>query len=372
MVQSIIILGGGSAGLIAALSLHAKLPDIPITVVRSLAMGVIGVGEGTTHAVPAYFHQTLGLNRAEFFRAVDPSYKRGVRFLWGPRDHYDYGFGNSLALKLQGLSKPFGYYCDEDFSHTNPIASLMAQGRFFLRGADGNPVNDAFFGYHFENARLVDYLESAAAARGITLLDDELAEAPMDDTGVLELRLASGRSMRSDLYVDASGFCSELLGRALGERFVSFKSSLFCERAVVGGWERTVEPVLPYTISETMEAGWCWQIEHRTRIRSGEATCTRRNSSPMPKPKRSSAARTPRSPRPAWSSSSPAAGKRLGSRMSSPWATRLASSNRWRLRLWRWSVNKAKIWQGAWRKTTVHPPPRPWRFTTAPQPPRGT
>ncbi len=269
MVQSILILGGGSAGLIAALSLRAKLPDIPITVVRSVAMGVIGVGEGTTLSVPGYFHQTLGLNRAEFFRAVDPSYKRGVRFLWGPRDHYDYGFGNNLALKLQGLSKPFGYYCDKDLSHTNPVASLMTHGRFFLRGADGNRVDDSFLGYHFENARLVAYLESAAAARGITLVDDELAEAPVDDTGVLELRLVSGRSMRADLYVDASGFRAELLGRALGEPFVSFKSSLFCERAVVGGWERTTEPVLPYTTSETMEAGWCWQIEHRTRINRG-------------------------------------------------------------------------------------------------------
>jgi tryptophan halogenase len=269
MIQSITILGGGSAGLIAALGLRARLRDVQITVVRSLALGVIGVGEGTTLTVPGYLHQYLGLNRAEFFQSVDPSYKRGVRFQWGPRPYYDYAFGNNLALKLQGLDKPFGYYCDEEFSHTNPVGSLMAQGRFFLRGGDGKPVYDTFFGYHFENAKLVSYLESTAAARGITFIDDELVEAALDDAGVSELRLASGRSVRSDLYVDASGFRCELLGRALGEPFVSFKSSLFCERAVVGGWERTTEPVLPYTSSETMDAGWCWQIEHRTRINRG-------------------------------------------------------------------------------------------------------
>jgi tryptophan halogenase len=81
--------------------------------------------------------------------------------------------------------------------------------------------------------------------------------------------LASGAAVKADLYVDCSGFRSELLGRALGEPLVSFKSSLFCDRAVVGGWDRTDEPIKPYTTAETMDAGWCWQIEHEHRINRG-------------------------------------------------------------------------------------------------------
>ena len=61
-----------------------------------------------------------------------------------------------------------------------------------------------------------------------------------------------------------------LLGKALGEPFVSFKRSLFCDRAVVGGWDRgRDEPIKPYTTCETMDAGWCWQIEHENRINRG-------------------------------------------------------------------------------------------------------
>ena len=50
--------------------------------------------------------------------------------------------------------------------------------------------------------------------------------------------LESGRIETSDLYVDCSGFASVLLGKTLGEPFMSFKRTLFCDRAVVGGWKR--------------------------------------------------------------------------------------------------------------------------------------
>jgi tryptophan halogenase len=74
------------------------------------------------------------------------------------------------------------------------------------------------------------------------------------------------------LYVDASGFASVLLGKTLGEPFVSYDKTLFCDRAVVGGWDRK-DPedmvIKPYTTCETMDCGWCWQIEHENRINRG-------------------------------------------------------------------------------------------------------
>ena len=63
--------------------------------------------------------------------------------------------------------------------------------------------------------------------------------------------------------MDASGFRSELLGRALNEPYRSYADSLFSDRAVIGGWSRgRNEPILPYTVAETMDAGWCWRIDH--------------------------------------------------------------------------------------------------------------
>ena len=56
MIQRILVLGGGSAGFIAAISLKIKIPDLAVHVLRSKELGIIGVGEGTTWAFPNYLH----------------------------------------------------------------------------------------------------------------------------------------------------------------------------------------------------------------------------------------------------------------------------------------------------------------------------
>jgi tryptophan halogenase len=97
------------------------------------------------------------------------------------------------------------------------------------------------------------------------------------------------------LFVDASGFRSELLGKALEEPFISFDRSLFCDRAVVGGWERTTEPILPYTTAGTMER--VGRGRSSTNITSIAAMSSPRNRSPMSRRPRSSGARIPRFPK---------------------------------------------------------------------------
>ena len=126
-----------------------------------------------------------------------------------------------------------------------------------------------FVAYHVENHKLVSFLESYAAELKVLIRDDTVVEALQDDSGITALRLASGTTITADLFIDCSGFAAILLGRALEEPFVSFKPTLFCDRAVIGPWKRTDEPIKPYTAAETMNAGWCWQIEHEEAIARG-------------------------------------------------------------------------------------------------------
>jgi tryptophan halogenase len=153
--------------------------------------------------------------------------------------------------------------------YEDPISAMMRHDRAFERGAGGAPKFHNNFSYHFENERFVAFLEGYASAKGVEILDATVLDAQVDEAGITGLTLADGQQLSADLYVDASGFTSMLLGRKLEEPFVSFESSLFCDRAVVGGWQRTDEPIKPYTTCETMDAGWAWQIEHETRINRG-------------------------------------------------------------------------------------------------------
>src|SRR5207237_10426028 len=106
--------------------------------------------------------------------------------------------------------------------------------------------------------RLVHYLETACIEAGAQVIEDKVSHVEQDDHGTTRLILASGRVESADLYVDCSGFISLLLGKTFAEPFVSFKSTLFCDRAVVGGWTRTSEPLHPYTSAETMNCRWAW------------------------------------------------------------------------------------------------------------------
>ena len=58
-VQKIIVLGGGSAGFMAAGAIKLYLRDVEVLVIRSKDIGVIGVGEGSTVALTDFLHQVI-------------------------------------------------------------------------------------------------------------------------------------------------------------------------------------------------------------------------------------------------------------------------------------------------------------------------
>ena len=92
-------LGGGSAGFLVAITLKRRLPELRVTVLRSKDIGIIGVGEGTTIPVLNHLHGYLGIDHAEFHRIAQPTYKLGIRFLWGPRPYFDYALSTQLDVR---------------------------------------------------------------------------------------------------------------------------------------------------------------------------------------------------------------------------------------------------------------------------------
>ncbi|MBB5350775.1 tryptophan halogenase [Haloferula luteola] len=274
MIQKVLVVGSGSAGLIAALSLKKKIPRLEVKIVRDPDLGVIGVGEGTTPNFPTHLFDYLGISRGEFYRRAEPTWKLGIRFDWGPRGRFDYTFGRQLDSHWPGLERPVGFYCDDEFSHVDLPAALMREDKVFLRQANGCPDIQPWHAFHIENEKFVEVLESYAAEWGVEITDGKLVSTEQDATGITALVLGDGRRLEADFFVDASGFRSELMGRALEEPFEPFDKTLFCDRAVVGGWERTREPILPYTTAEQMDVGWCWRIEHEHRINRGYVYCS--------------------------------------------------------------------------------------------------
>ena len=270
----ILILGGGTAGLLAGVTARVKLPGVRVTVLRSAEIGVIGVGEGTTGYFPSFLHGYLRIDPADFVRVAGPTFKLGTHFLWGPRPSFDYPFATQFDQQVNGMPKAVGYYAAGPGTTPDGLSlssALMAADRAFARRSDGRPALRGDVAYHVENAAFVSYLDRLAAVVGVDVVDDTVVAVDRSPGGdVASLQCRSGVRRSADLYVDCSGFASTLLGTALGEPLVSFAPSLLCDRAVVGGWDRPAGDVIrPYTTAETMDHGWAWQIELERRVHRG-------------------------------------------------------------------------------------------------------
>lgn len=254
--RSVAVVGSGTAGLFAALALKRARPELRVAIVASKAIPVIGVGEATTPPIVAFLHGFLGIDPAALFAAVRPTWKLGIRFEWGKGAfHYAFGGGDLGAAEVH----------DGHIRDYSLVSRLMTEGRGLVqRTVDGLRSHLAThrFAYHLDNAPFVAFLERVAAERGIEATEGTVVGAQRDDLGGVEsLRLADGRVLAFDAWVDASGFRSQLLGETLGAPFDSYASSLLCDTAVVGNAPATAPA--PFTRATTMQAGWCWTIPMR-------------------------------------------------------------------------------------------------------------
>lgn len=257
--RSIGVIGGGTAGFFTALAVKRRFPHIAVTVLESSAVPIIGVGEATTTLMPPFLHAQLGLPALELYRAVKPTFKLGIKFEWGlPGDYYfTYPFGDSDPVEA--------FAFDGDLRAQSLVSLLMADDRGpVLRGPDGELLSllpKLKFAYHLDNAPFVAFLAAAAELAGIERVELTVdAVVPRaDGTGIAALRDKDGREVAYDFYVDATGFRSELLEKSLGSPYLSYASSLFCDRAIVATVPQP-GPIRPYTTAETMNAGWCWRI----------------------------------------------------------------------------------------------------------------
>jgi len=94
-LKHIVVVGGGSAGWMAAAGLAKVLGgEYSIRVIESDEIGIVGVGEATVPHLKIY-NNILGIDEIEFVKKTQGTFKLGIQFRdWGkPGDSYIHGFG---------------------------------------------------------------------------------------------------------------------------------------------------------------------------------------------------------------------------------------------------------------------------------------
>ncbi|MCW0437892.1 tryptophan halogenase family protein [Xanthomonas sacchari] len=285
-LRNLVIVGGGTAGWMAAAALARVLgPDYRITLIESEQIGIVGVGEATVPHIKA-FNNLLGINEAEFVRHTQGSFKLGIEFAdWQrPGTSYVHGFGTEIGhplgllpfqqywfkQALAGKAKPLGAYT------LNTVAAK--RDRFMTSATDvppNSPLANIAYAYHFDAALYAGFLRRYAEQRGVNRREGIVEEVQLhpESGDVLSVRLASGEAIAGDLFIDCSGFRGLLIEQALHTGYHDFSHWLPCDRALAVPCAK-VGPPTPYTRATARAAGWQWRIPLQHRTGNGYVYCS--------------------------------------------------------------------------------------------------
>ena len=277
-IRSIAIVGGGTAGWLAASILARALPGTGtvITVIESADIGTVGVGEATIPPIIDTL-RFLSIDERDFIHHTQATYKLGIKFSdWKVPGHsYWHPFGTFGAPINR---RPF-YHCWQraqaaglalNFNDFSLCAMLGETGKFRL--PDPNPDTAAAglrYALHFDAILVAKYLRSYAQRLGVVRLERTVAGATRSADGLLdELKFSDGSALRAHLYIDCSGFRGVLIEQVLGTGYEDWSHVLPCDRAVAFPTaSKAGRP--PYTHSLARAAGWQWRIPLQHRIGNG-------------------------------------------------------------------------------------------------------
>ncbi|QPC98037.1 tryptophan halogenase family protein [Qipengyuania soli] len=274
-IRDVVIVGGGTAGWMAAAALSATMGEqLRIRLVESEQIGTVGVGEATIPAI-RLFNGLVGIDENEFICATQGSFKLGIEFIdWGRvGESYMHVFGQlgqSLDLiefwqywlrgREEAISEPIGHYSfNEEAARNLRFARVPRIPNTHLDGIS--------YAFHFDAGLYAKFLRGLAEKNGATRTEGMITGVSRNPENghIRSITLDSGEEIAGELFIDCSGFRGLLIEQELETGYVDWTHWLLCDRAIAVPTEN-VGPPRPYTQSIAHPAGWQWRIplQHRT------------------------------------------------------------------------------------------------------------
>jgi tryptophan halogenase len=277
-IRKVVVVGGGTAGWMAAAA-FSKLLDksIEVVLVESEEIGTVGVGEATIPPLQAFNHM-VGIDEDAFLAASQGTFKLGIEFVgWGAEgERYFHPFGPH-GQTFRGVQFHQLYLRElkrrplSDIREWSMCGVAAELGRFARPGPQTPmPLAQIAYAFHFDAGLYARVLRGHAERNGVERIEGKIVDVELDGaTGhVQSVRLADGRSIDGELFVDCSGFRGLLIEEALGTGYEDWIRWLPCDRAVAVP-SKLDGPPDPFTRSTARSAGWQWRIPLQHRMGNG-------------------------------------------------------------------------------------------------------
>ncbi len=280
-IRKVVIVGGGTAGWMAAAALSkimGEMPDFTVELVESEEIGTVGVGEATIPQINL-FNSLLDLDEADFVRKTNATYKLGIEFVdWthvGHRYVHPFGF---YGLDMKGIEfhhhwlkgKVLGDQTPLDDYSIGVVAGLLGKFSHPRPDQPNSPLSKIGYAFQFDASLYARYLRGMAEAKGVVRTEGRIVDVIQNgESGFIEaLVLQSGGRVEGELFIDCSGFRGLLIEQTLKSGFQDWSKWLPCDRAYAVPCELGGDHQ-PLTRSTARPAGWQWRIPLQHRIGNG-------------------------------------------------------------------------------------------------------
>ena len=281
-VESICIVGGGTAGWMTAATLIKAFPKKKITLIESDDIPTIGVGESTTQ----FFRDwTLELNLPDnWMDECEGTYKYSVLFKnFSEYGDFHYPF-NDKPAPPNSTFDILEWFLHYRATNGNPQMSFAEWMTPYWRIiAENKVVTDDFesfvgyqnTGYHLDAIKFANYLRREyCLPRGVNHVIDTIHNYIPDTDGNIASLVGKEDIYLADMFVDCTGFKSQILGEYMGIEWDEFPFLINNKAwAVKVGYTDMSTEMTNHTVCTALDNGWVWQAPLTTRLGTGYNFC---------------------------------------------------------------------------------------------------
>lgn len=282
-IKKMAIVGGGTAGWIAAAALAKALHNrgIEIVLVESPDIGIVGVGESIIPPVISFLKR-LGIDEIDFVRETQASYKLGNKFTdWNVKgDSYWHPFGK-IGVDIDDrdffafIQKARQLGDTTELWRYSPSAVIAEAGRYYSPAAaqPDSLLAGADYAVHLDATLVAKYLRNYCEQRGVERRAATVTDASLTENGFIEALILDDKTrLQADFFLDCSGTAALLTGKVLNTPYLNWNNYLACNSAVIAH-SQNQGGMPPFTQITARDNGWSWEIPLRHRIGNGFVYC---------------------------------------------------------------------------------------------------